>query len=188
MIPVTAIPVERAPRWRRVIGRLIDIAVLGAFYAAAVAASNENLASIAALVAGTGHSVLGHWQYGRTLGKAAVGTFVIDANGDFPGFGRSVARWAVETGIPIGTSLLTVVFFVAVFHRVDDPWLALFLILLMVVAVMAAWVIGAVVDFIVMMANYEHRSIHDLVAKTWVVVRSKEQRAPATAPAPTRTA
>lgn len=189
MIPSTVIPTQRAPRWRRIIGRLIDIALLAAFYAASAIASNENLASFAALVAGTAHSVVGHWQYGRTLGKAAMGTYVIDGAGHFPGFGRSLARWAVETGIPIGTSLLTMVFFIAVLHRVDDPWFALFLILVMLVAVMAAWVIGAVVDFIVMMANHEHRSIHDLVAGTWVVVRAQESAMPANpAPAPPRTA
>lgn len=189
MIPVTSIPTQRAPRWRRVVGRLIDIVLLGAFYFASAVASNENLASLAAIVAGTAHSVVGHWQHGRTLGKAAMGTYVIDADGNFPGFGRCLARWAVETGIPIGTSLLTLVVFIVVLNRVDDFWLGLVLILLMVVAVVAAWVIGAIVDFIVMMANHEHRSIHDLVAGTWVVVRAPEQTDGLTpAPVPPRTA
>lgn len=96
----------RAGFWRRFAAMLLDGLILGVIQAILTVATDQNVASLLALVIGIAYyAFLEGGAAGQTLGKKALGIRVIDAGrGGSIGPGRAVLRYfaRILSAIPLG--------------------------------------------------------------------------------------
>ncbi|MCO5332069.1 MAG: RDD family protein [Ilumatobacteraceae bacterium] len=133
-----------AARWRRWVGSAVDGAMVSTLTLVAGAAGVGRLAGFAVGVAVV---VAMTWRPGATPGKLLVGTRVVRADGGgHPELWASAIRWALLSGLSVGSRLLGL--------PVTVLWIV--------------WVLS-MVNALLVLASPDGRGLHDHVADTIVI-------------------
>lgn len=154
---------EIAAFWRRAAARALDTALLAGVVMAVFDVASLSWALIAGAAMCWWHPVIGHWMWGRTLGKALLGIRVVDAGGRWPSMGNSALRWFVEAGPIAGMTIIAAIWFVVGIYPDGEPGA----FVLLVTVALVAWY--PVANVAMLLKSPQRLSIHDQAAGTWVV-------------------